>query len=104
MAISGLLIHTLTDSTRAVESAVSVMSGLTCYGIHDDCYVVAVAECPLDRLEEVMNGIKALDGVLALYPTYLTVEDELDEKTGRLTSECNVKELFSKTRAGLDQG
>jgi len=104
MAISGLLIHALPDSARAVESAVSVMPGMTCYGLHDDCYVVAVAECTLDRLDEVMRGIRALDGVLALYPTYLTVEDEVDETTGRLTSECDVKALFKKTRAGLDQG
>jgi len=85
MAISGILIHCLSDSLISVESQVQTMDEITTYGVHDDAYVVAVVESPSDQIEKVVKGIERLDGVLTIYTTYLTIEDEIDEE-GNLTT------------------
>ena len=85
MAISGILIHCLSDSLTSVESQVQTMEEITTYGVHDDAYVVAVVESPSDQIEKVVKGIERLDGVLTIYTTYLTIEDEIDEE-GNLTT------------------
>jgi len=68
-----------------VESQVQTMEEITTYGVHDDAYVVAVVESPSDQIEKVVKGIERLDGVLTIYTTYLTIEDEIDEE-GNLTT------------------
>jgi nitrate reductase NapAB chaperone NapD len=85
MAISGILIHCLTDDLTAVESEVRTMEEITTYGVHDDAYVVAVVESPSDRIERVTKKIEKIEGVLTIYTTYLTIEDEIDED-GNLTT------------------
>ena len=78
MAISGLLIHTLKDDLERVEGEIKEMPGMTTYGCHQDQYVVVVAEAPADRMEAEVKKIEALDGVLTIYTTYVTVEDEME--------------------------
>ncbi len=89
MAISGILIHCLTDELTVVEQQVSSMEELTTYGIHEDAYVVAVVESPSDTIEKVIKRIGRLDGVLSVYTTYLTIEDEIDEE-GNLTTNLSA--------------
>lgn len=89
MAISGILIHCLNDKLENVERQVSSMEELTTYGIHQEAYVVAVVESPSDRLEKVVKRIGELDGVLTVYTTYLTIEDEIDEE-GNLTTSLSA--------------
>ncbi len=62
------------------------MEEMTTYGIHDDAYVVAVVESPSDTIEKVLKGIGELDGVLTIYTTYLTIEDEIDENGNLITN------------------
>lgn len=89
MAISGILIHCLADALDVVEQQVCSMEELTTYGIHDDAYVVAVVESPSDTIEKVMKRISKLDGVLTVYTTYLTIEDEIDDE-GNLTTNLSA--------------
>ncbi len=95
MAITGFLIHTLDENAEDVEARVSEMAEITTYGIHQDHFIVSVAEVAADDLENVMNTIKKIDGVLTIYTTYLTIEDEIDED-GNLQTNLSLKDLMEK--------
>ena len=95
MAITGLLVHSLIDQTEQVESAISKLDGMTTYGIHQDQYVVVVVEAPSEKIEDVVSQIDDVDGVISIYTTYLTVEDEIDED-GNFTSNLSLKEMCKK--------
>ncbi len=77
MAIAGLLVHTLKENISDVEKAIQEMPGMTTYGTHQDQYIVVVAEAPSKEMEKRVDKIKDLEGVLTIYTTYVTVEDEL---------------------------
>jgi len=89
MAISGILVHCLEDDLEVVEQQVSSMEELTTYGIHEGAYVVAVVESPSDVIEKVVKRIGSLGGVLTVYTTYLTIEDEIDDD-GNLTTNLSA--------------
>ncbi len=80
MAIAGLLVHTLTERLAPVEEEIGKMAEMTTYGCHQDQYVVVVAEAPSGQMEATVKRIEAIDGVLTIYTTYVTVEDELDDE------------------------
>ncbi len=82
MAILGFLTHTLAEQGQSVERALGAMPELSTYGIHKDCYVVAVAEAPAGGMEAVVDRVKALDGVIAVYVTSYTTEDEDEAISG----------------------
>ena len=96
MAITGLLVHALKKDVGNVEKAVSLIDEMTSYGIHQDQYVVVVVEASSDRLEKVVKQLDDIDGVLAVYTTYLTVEDEIDED-GNLQTNLSLKESCKQT-------
>ncbi len=77
MAIAGLLVHTISEHIKTVEAQIKKMPEMTSHGIHQDQFVVAVAEAHSSQLEEKVERIKDIDGVLAIYTTYVTIEDEL---------------------------
>ena len=79
MAISGLLVHTLKDDLARIEGEIKKMPEMTTYGCHQDQYVVVVAEAPSNQLESEVKKIEAIDGVLTIYTTYVTIEDELPD-------------------------
>lgn len=83
MAIAGLLVHTLKEDLETVEKQIRSMSEMTTYGIHQDQYIVVVAETPSDQMEKKVDRIKDIDGVLTIYTTYVTLEDEMDETDER---------------------
>lgn len=76
MAIAGFLVHAEPQVCAEVERRVAAMPEMTTYGVHQDCYVVAVAEAPCAEMEETLARVERLDGVLACYVTSLTTEDE----------------------------
>ena len=84
MAIAGLLVHTLPEYVVAVEATVKSMSEMTTYGIHEDQYVVVVVEADADHMEKTVEKINAIDGVLTIYTTYLTIEDELADEPDKV--------------------
>jgi nitrate reductase NapAB chaperone NapD len=61
-----------------VEAALTAMPGLSSYGIHRDCYVVAVAEAPSTELEPLLQQVKEIPGVLSCLVTSVNLEDEQD--------------------------
>ncbi len=79
MAIAGLLVHTLKENLEDVEKQINSMPEMTTYGIHQDQYVVVVAEVPSEQMEKKVDRIKDIEGVLTIYTTYVTLEDELLE-------------------------
>ena len=42
-------------------------------------YVVVVAEAPAGQLENLVERLKDMEGVLTIYTTYVTIEDELPD-------------------------
>ena len=95
MAIMGFLVHALPDDLERVERVVGRMDGMTTYGIHNDQYIVAVAEAPSDKIDDEVDKIKELDGVLTIYATYMTVEDEMDEN-GNLETNVDIRKILGK--------
>ena len=79
MAIAGLLVHTLSEHIKTVEAQIKTMPDMTSHGIHQDQFVVVVAEAHSAQLEDKVERIKEIDGVLAIYTTSVTIEDELDD-------------------------
>lgn len=79
MAIAGLLVHTLKEDMATVEAALQGMSGLTTYGTYGDQYIVVVAEAPSGKLEDLVERLQDQEGVLTVYTTYVTIEDELGD-------------------------
>ena len=77
MAIAGLLVHTLGEHLGGVEERIKGMPEMTTYGTHQEQYVVVVAEAPSDEMEKKVDIIKEFEGVLTIYTTYVTVEDEM---------------------------
>ena len=95
MAIMGFLVHALPDELQHVEQVVGRMDGMTTYGIHNDQYIVVVAEAPSDKIDDEVNKIKELEGVLTIYATYMTVEDEMDED-GNLETNVDIRKILGK--------
>lgn len=79
MAIAGLLVHALKEELEKVEAQIRAMPEMTLYGCHQGQYVVVVAEAPADRMEEVVDRLHAIRGMLAVYTTYVTIEDEIGQ-------------------------
>ena len=79
MAIAGLLVHTLLEKTIAVEEQINAMEHMTTYGIHKDEFIVVVAEVNSKKMENEVEKINDIDGVLTIYTTYITIEDEEHE-------------------------
>jgi nitrate reductase NapAB chaperone NapD len=79
MAIAGLLVHTLKDRLLEVEAAIGDMPGFTTYGTHEGQFIVVVAEAPAGKLEGLVEGLQEREGVLTVYTTYVTIEDELGD-------------------------
>jgi len=77
MAIAGLLVQAQKEELKKVEAEIRAMPEMTTYGCHQDQFVVVVAEAPAERMENAVDRIHAIPGVLTVYTTYVTVEDEI---------------------------
>ncbi len=95
MAIMGFLAHVIKKDASQVEAQIQKMTEMTTYGIHQDQYVVVVAETSSENIEKTVNRVKQLDGVLTVYTTYLTIEDEMDED-GNLETNISLRKLMKK--------
>lgn len=79
MAIMGFLVHALPRESEKVEAGLKRLPEITTYGIHQDDYVVAVAEAPHQEMEGLLARVHALEGVLTCYVTSLSMEDEFED-------------------------
>ena len=78
MAIAGFLAQAEHGQSGRLEERLAGMPGISTFGIHRDCYIVAVAEAPGKLMENLLGQVSRLDGMLALYMTSMTIEDELE--------------------------
>lgn len=76
MAILGFLVHTLPEESELVEAEIKSWPKLTTYGVHQDCYVVAVAEGKSEEMEGILEKARQIEGVLTCYVTSMSTEDE----------------------------
>ena len=76
MAILGFLVHTLPEESAKVEAALKCMPCLSTCGVHQDAYVVAVAEAKATEMEGILENVRQIDGVLTCYVTSMSTEDE----------------------------
>jgi nitrate reductase NapAB chaperone NapD len=76
VAIVGFLVHAAAADCKRVEAALAAMPEINTYGIHQNCYIVGVAEAPAVMVEGILKRGAEIEGVLAAYITSMTVEDE----------------------------
>ncbi len=81
MPISGVVILIKSEKSQEIFDVLKKTEGVTTYGLHKECYIVAVIEADTTKkLESISEQInKEIDGVLGVYPTYLHFEDEIEE-------------------------
>jgi nitrate reductase NapAB chaperone NapD len=79
MAIAGLLVHTEKGAVEAVAAQIQARPEMSLYDTRQEEYIVVVAEAPAGQLEKVVERLKEIEGVLTIYTTYVTVEDELPD-------------------------
>ena len=79
MAIAGLLVHCLKEELTGIEAKIGAMPEMTTYGTQQDQYLVVVAEAASKHMESTVERLQELDGVLAVYTTYVSIEDELTD-------------------------
>ncbi|MDR1489418.1 MAG: chaperone NapD [Desulfovibrio sp.] len=78
MAIAGFLVHAEAGESERLEKVLAEISGISTFGIHRERYIVAVAEAPGNSMENLLRSVHDMDGVLTVYVTSMTVEDELE--------------------------
>ncbi len=81
MAIAGVVIATQPKKTMYVVDQLNQTPQVTTYGVYNDSQIVAVFESDTAKgLEKLSNEIQEqIDGILGIYPTYVTFEDEMEE-------------------------
>lgn len=79
MAILGFLAHALAAEAADVEARLAAVPGLTTYGIHKEHYIVVVADGPSAEMEALVDSVKLVEGVITVYITSYTMEDEMEE-------------------------
>ncbi len=79
MAIAGLLVHCLRGQTDAVSSRIAAIPSMMVHSAHQDQYIVVVAETPSSQMEKEVEQLEEIEGILAVYTTYLTTEDEISD-------------------------
>ncbi len=73
-------VHTEKEALQAVAAKIQAMPEIEPVpGTQQEEYVVVVAEAPAEQLEKVVGRLKKIEGVLTIYTTYVTVEDELPD-------------------------
>ncbi|MDR2745166.1 MAG: chaperone NapD [Desulfovibrio sp.] len=77
MAIAGFLVHAEAGQSERLEAELAEIPGISTFGIHRECYIVAVAEAPGNSMEDLLHGVHGMGGVLTVYVTSMTVEDEI---------------------------
>jgi len=78
MAITGLVVMTADDEAGRVQAALQELDGLSVYGRAPDGSLVCVLEAPSGELEERLQGISEVEGVVAVLPASVNMEDELE--------------------------
>lgn len=78
MAITGLVVMPAGDGMEALQARLLEVDGLSFYGHAQDGSLVCVLEAPSKELEDRLRAIGEIEGVAAVLPTSVNIEDELD--------------------------
>lgn len=78
MAITGLVVMIAEADTGEVQARLLEVDGLSVYGRAPDGSLVCVLEAPSGELEERLRGISEVEGVVAVLPASVNMEDELE--------------------------
>jgi nitrate reductase NapAB chaperone NapD len=81
MAIAGLLVHIEKGALESVAARIQATPEMSLYDTRQEEYIVVVAEAPARQMEKVVERLKEIEGVLTIYTTYMTVEDEFPDTT-----------------------
>ncbi len=92
MAIAGVVIATQPQKAMHVMEQLNKTPQVTTYGVYNDSQIVAVFE------SDTANGLKELskeiqeniDGILGIYPSYVTFEDEMEDFREEFSSSQNA--------------
>ena len=78
MAITSVILHCEIDKVDQVKQFVEAHDDLQVYGLHEDQYLIVVAEIPSTQLETRLEELEKSEGVLAVYTTFVNTEDEME--------------------------
>jgi nitrate reductase NapAB chaperone NapD len=78
VAITGFLVHCEAEQSGRIERRLAELREITSFGVHRERYIVAVAEAPGGEMEELLRRVRGVEGVLSLYVTSMTIEDEIE--------------------------
>jgi len=78
MAITGLVVMTMGSGPDEVQARLLAVDGLSVYGRVPDGSIVCVLEAPSGELEERLRMISEVEGVAAVLPASVNMEDELE--------------------------
>lgn len=80
MPVAGIVVLTVKEKADRVLTGMQQIENVTTYGVHKENHIVAVLEGDNSReLETLSNRIEEIDGVLGVFPAYVSFEDEADE-------------------------
>lgn len=78
MAITGLVVMSLSGDKEELKSRLAGMEGLSVYGSAPDGSLVCVLEAHSRELEDRLRAISEMEGVTAVLPASVNMEDELE--------------------------
>ena len=77
MAISGVIVKLKTDALEKVQNKLNTMAGIDIEMTTPQGDLIIVVESDnVDNLHKTCMKIEELDGVLGVYPSYVTTDDE----------------------------
>jgi nitrate reductase NapAB chaperone NapD len=80
MAIASMLVQSSPDALVHVADALTEMPGVTVHTTTPEHNIVIVVETPdLDEVNAIAKSIEGTDGVVGVYPVYVTTADEIEE-------------------------
>ncbi len=81
MPIAGVVVITDKQKTDKVLDMLTKMENVSTYGVHKENHIIVVLEGEnTEELEAMTSRINAdIPGVLGVFPTYVTFEDESEE-------------------------
>ena len=81
MPIAGVVVITDKQKTDEALNMLGEMENVSTYGVHKENHIIVVLEGEnAEELEAMTSRISAdIPGVLGVYPTYVTFEDQSEE-------------------------
>ncbi|NPA15615.1 MAG: chaperone NapD [Deferribacteres bacterium] len=80
MPVGGFVVSVLPDDAERLKNELALVDGVEVYGWDEKGNIVVVIEAETsDLMEELVEKLKRIDGVLTVGLAYLHFEDEVDK-------------------------